>query len=90
MIRSRVTLATMEAAAIDNERASPFTTACGRAGQVARQEVAVDQRMVGTDRERGKRPAHGQVRGAEDVHGVDLVHAGFADADLGRSRRIGS
>ena len=42
MIRSRVTLAMIEAAAIDRHLASPSMMRCGRAGELGR-AVAVDE-----------------------------------------------
>ncbi len=83
MIRSRVTLATIDAAAIDRHSASPPMIACGPACQVARNHVAVDQHMIRREGQGGDGAAHGQVAGAQDVDGVDLFHAGMADADLG-------
>ena len=79
-MRSRVTLAMIEAAAIETERASPSTMRVAGAGQ-RRRVVAVHQREGGRERKRPHRARHGQMRRLADVDEVDFVHARFADAD---------
>jgi hypothetical protein len=73
MMRSRNSFATIEAAAIDSDRASPLTTACPGMGRSRGQQVAVDQRQIGLQRWRSpaNRPAHRQMRGAQDIQRVD-------------------
>ncbi len=50
-----------------------------------RRDVAVDQRDVGHDPERGDGAAHRQQAGAQDVDAVDLAGAGSADANSDRA-----
>ena len=61
MMRSRVTLAMTEAAAIEKLKPSPPTTVFDRAGQ-RRRDVAVDQRDVGRDPRAPRRRAHIAMR----------------------------
>ena len=66
-----MTLATIEAAAIDRLIASPLMTA--RPGQGKdRQVAAVDQDETRRDRKPARRAAHAGQRRAPDVQGVDL------------------
>jgi hypothetical protein len=53
----------------------------GRAGQAGRQHVAVDQDVVGAERQAGHGAAHAPQRGAEDVHPVDPGAARDHDRD---------
>ena len=65
-----------------NREAFAVTTddCAGRAGQVVRQAVAVDQGEVGLKTLDGA--AHGEVGGSQDVHPVNDRYAGRADADF--------
>ena len=84
MIRSRVTLATTEAAAIEKLRESPLTMV--RTGQaIGGRNGAVDQRGVGSDGERLDGPRHRQQRGAQNIEPIDLARARRSDADPGRA-----
>ncbi len=65
-VRSRVTLATTEAAAIEKLSPSPPTTVSHGAGE-RRRDVAVDERDVRADPERRDRARHRQQRRAQDV-----------------------
>ena len=87
MVRSRVTLATIEAAAMEATVASPLTMVSGRAGQVG-QVVAVDEGEAGQDGQRGERPRHGPVGGLADVDAVDVVvrHGGDPDGGGGEDQ----
>ena len=79
-MRSRTTLATMEAAAIEAIVASPFTTAS--TVQELRRIVPVDERQVRPARQGREGAAHGPERSLADVDGVDRVVGHGADADL--------
>src|SRR5258708_238804 len=81
MIRSRVTLATTEAAAIEKLNASPLTTVL--TGQDSGRDIAVDQGDVGGQAQRGNGAGHRAQTGAQDVDPVDLADAGGAHADFG-------
>ena len=87
MMSSRVTFATIEAAAIESERESPRTTVSTRQGS-AGAPVAVDQRRGGRARQGGERPGHRPERGPEDVRFLDLAHTGRAHADLGAAEQL--
>ena len=80
MMRSRVTLAMTEAAAIEKLSQSPLTTVCTAAGD-GRGDAAVDERDIGADPEHVHGARHRQQRRAQDVDAVDFVHAGRADPD---------
>ena len=69
---SRVVLATIEAAAIDSESASPPMMA--RAGQirVLRHVAPVDERKMRAQVQRGDRAGHGAQGRAANIVGVDL------------------
>ena len=79
-MRSRVTLAMMEAAAIDKQRASPLTMvragqpSCGRA-------VAVDGGELRRDGELRDGLRHRPQGGLQDVVAVDALHIRDADAE---------
>ena len=86
-MRSRTTLATMEAAAIDGMLASPLMIVWTGAGQGWR-IVAVDERDVRPARQCVERPAHGAQRRLPDVDAVDLGGADRADADRRRRQNL--
>ena len=87
MMSSRVTLATMDAAAIDIERESPRTTVSTRQGRSGG-PVAVDQCGGGAAGQGGQRPRHRGEGRAQYVVVLDLAHARRADADLGAEQQI--
>ena len=78
---SRVTLATMEAAAIDRHFASPLTIARLAHVEPGRHLVAVDEDQPGRALELSHRVGHRPQRGIQDVFAVDAIDAGDADAD---------
>ena len=82
-MRSRVTLAMIEAAAMESERASPSDQRVAAAGQGGR-VIAVHQRELRRHGQRPHRPRHGQMGRLADIDQVDLADTGFADADRHR------
>ena len=82
MMRSRVTLAMIEAAAIDRQRASPLTIVRGRTLELGR-AVAVDGHHLRRHGELGDGLRHGPHGGVQYVLPVDALHVGDADADDG-------
>ncbi len=81
MRRSRVTFATMEAAAMDSEVASPLMMVSPGTMKFRRQVVAVHQRVRGAHRQRVQRAAHGGEGRLADVDAVDLAGRRKSDRD---------
>ena len=71
--RSRVTLATIDAAATDSDRPSPPTTARALQGKRLRNDVAVDQRGADRHAEPAIGRAHAPQARLQDVDAVDAL-----------------
>ena len=84
--RSRVTLATMEAAAIEVTSASPEITA-SQSQPTVDAVAAVDEHELGPHRQRLDRARQRPERGAQDVVAVDAVGRAEGDRDFGAWRR---
>ena len=84
---SRKTFATIEAAAIESESASPPMMARAHAGE-HRQIIAVDQGDAGATRKSEDRPTHGEQARLTNVDPVDLGGAHDRDPDLGAAEDL--
>ena len=84
MIRSRVTLATIEAAATERHLASPLTSAIVGDRKIG-QDLAVHHHAIRRDPEDRTASAIASKRGPDDVDAVD--HFGGDHSDAHRDRR---
>lgn len=72
MIRSRASLAMIDAAAIDSDLASPLTTASQGRTSPFGDQIAVDQQVIRRRVQRRHRALHRQMGGAQNIQGINL------------------
>ena len=68
---------------MDTERPSPLTNACRRKGQIARDHIAINQRMIDAMGQTRNRALHRQMGGAQNVQRINLCHRGMRNRHIG-------